>query len=285
MTEQNSEQLPGRTPDSLPDVRRSKMDGRSSEGTDCTPRVAGSAAEDVTTTPEVTRAEPEVTMPALEPQRTATGVERTRKKRAGSHTLEHAFRKLREGPGRKAQDLYRVVVAETPRPLVEHVNRGVRYDESGRHDLAIEEFSAALELDPDSAPVMANLAAAYAAVGRFGEAELEIQRALGLEPESVEARASQGILAFRRGLYAEAEVRLKAVCERDSAHGPAHFYRGEALNRLGRVDEALRVVERTVELQPRNWRAYHTLGMLLDRTDDQERALEMYRRASELNDT
>ena len=68
-------------------------------------------------------------------------------------------------------------------------------------------------------------------------------------------------------------------------HGPAHFYRGEALNRLGRVDEALRVVERTIQLQPRNWRAYHTLGMLLDRTDDQERALEMYRRASELNDT
>ncbi len=277
MTEQNAEQLPGRTPDSLPDIRWSRKDGRSSEGTDRTPRVAGSVAEDVTTTPEVT-------MPAPEPQQAVTGVKRTRKKRARGHGLEHAFRKFREGPGREAQDLYRDVVAETP-PLVEHVNRGVGYDEGGHHDLAIEEFSAALELDPDSAPVMANLAAAYAAVGRFGEAEVEIQRALSLEPESVEARASQGILAFRRGLYAEAEFRLKAVCERDSAHGPAHFYRGEALNRLGRVDEALRVVERTIELQPGNWRAYLTLGMLLDRTDDQKRALEMYRRASELNDT
>ncbi len=285
MTEQNSEQLPGRTPHSLSDVRRSKKDGRSSEGIDRTPRVAGSAAGDVTTTPEVTRAESEVTMPASEPQQAATGVKSTRKERARGHRLEHAFRKFREGPGREAQDLYRDVVAETPTPLVEHVDRGVRYDESGHPDLAIEEFSAALKLDPDSAPVMANLAAAYASVGRFGEAEVAIQRALSLEPESVEARASQGILAFRRGLYAEAEFRLKAVCECDSAHGPAHFYRGEALNRLGRVDEALRVAERTIELQPRNWRAYLTLGMLLDRTDDEERALEMYRRASELNDT
>lgn len=227
----------------------------------------------------------EVAMPAPKPQQAATDGERTGKNGAGSHRLEHAFRKFREGPGRKAQDLYRDVVAETPSLLVEHVNRGVRYDESGHHDLAIEEFSAALELDPDSARVMGNLAAAYAAVGRFDEAEVEIQRALSLEPESVEAQASQGILAFRRGLYAEAEVQLKAVCECDSAHGPAHFYRGEALNRLGRVDEALRVVERTIQLQPRNWRAYLTLGMLLDRTDDRERAKEMYRRASELHDT
>ena len=229
--------------------------------------------------------EPEAAKPATEPSQAATGVKRTRKKSPGDARLEHAFRKFREGPGREAQDLYRDVVAETPQPYAGHVSRGVRYDESGHHDLAIEEFVAALELDPNNARVRAHLAAAYAAVGRFGEAEVEIQSALHLEPESVEARASRGILAFRRGLYSEAEVRLKWVCEHDPTHGSAHFYRGEALNRLGRVDEALGVVERTIQLQPRNWRAYHTFGMLLDRTDDQERALEMYRRASELNDT
>ncbi len=244
MSEQNFEQLPGRTPGSLPEVRRSEMDGRSPEGTG-----------------------------------------RTLKNTARSRRLASAFQKFREGRGREVQDLYRDLVSDTPPPRVEHVSRGVRYDEGGHHDLAIEEFSAALEFDPENARVVAYLAAAYAAVGRFKEAEVEIQRALRLEPDSVEARASQGILAFRRGLYSDAEIRLKAVCEDDSMNGLAHFYRGEALNRLGRVDEALRVVERTIELQPRNWRAYHTCGMLLDRTDDRKRALAMYRRARELNDT
>ena len=138
---------------------------------------------------------PPESLPASEPQRTAAGVKRARKKRAGSRRLEHAFRKFREGPGREAQDLYRDVVSEAPPPSApaEHVSRGVRYDEGGQHDLAIEEFSSALASDPENARVMANLAAAYAAVGRFGEAEREIQRALRLEPESVEARASQGI--------------------------------------------------------------------------------------------
>ena len=80
MTEQSSERLPGRTPESRPDVGQSQ--------------------------PQKAQTEPELTRPAPEPKQT-TGVKRTRKKRAATHRLEHAFRKFREGPGREAQDLYR----------------------------------------------------------------------------------------------------------------------------------------------------------------------------------
>jgi tetratricopeptide (TPR) repeat protein len=197
--------------------------------------------------------------------------------------LAGAFRKLREeGRGREAADLYHDILKPTEPPFVAHVERGVGQDELGHHELAIDEFLAAEEMDPKNVENLAQLAGAYGALGRFGEADAVIDRALHLDPANVHVRVGAAILAFRKGLYAAAEVQLQEICELDPSHGPAHFYRGEALNRLGRVEDALQAMERTIQLQPRNWRAYHTLGILYDRKEDRERASEMYRRALEL---
>ena len=197
--------------------------------------------------------------------------------------LAAASQKLREGRGRETADLYHDIVKPTETPLVAHINRGIRHDEHGRHELAIEEFLAAEDMDRENAENLAHLATAYGALGRFGEADVVINRAIHLDPMNVQVQVGVAILAYRKGLYATAEVQLKGICERNPSHGPAHFYRGEALNRLGPVDEALETMERAIELQPRNWRAYHTLGMLFDRKDERERASEMYRQARELN--
>ncbi len=197
--------------------------------------------------------------------------------------LARAFRKFREGRGREAADLYHDIVKPRETPLVAKINSGLRHDEHGRHELAIDEFLAAEALDPENVENLAHLATAYGALSRFGEADVVIDRAVRLDPMNVQVRVGEAILAFRKGLYAAAEVQLEGICKRNPSHGPAHFYRGEALNRLGRVDEALQALERAIQLQPRNWRAYHTLGMLFDRKEDRERASEMYRHARELN--
>ena len=197
--------------------------------------------------------------------------------------LARAFRKFREGRGREAADLYHDIVKPRETPLMAKINSGLRHDEHGRHELAIDEFLAAEALDPENVENLAHLATAYGALSRFGEADVVIDRAVRLDPMNVQVRVGEAILAFRKGLYAAAEVQLEGICKRNPSHGPAHFYRGEALNRLGRVDEALQTMERAIELQPRNWRAYHTLGILFDRKDERERASEMYRQARELN--
>ena len=197
--------------------------------------------------------------------------------------LARAFRKFREGRGREAADLYHDIVQPRETPLMAHVNRGIRHDEHGRHELAIGEFLGAEALDPENVENLAHLATAYGALSRFGEADVVIERAKRLDPGNVEVRVGEAILAFRKGLYNTAELQLKGICEGHPTHGPAYFYRAEALNRLGRVDEALQTMERTIQLQPGNWRAYHTLGVLFDRKNDRERASEMYRHARELN--
>ena len=197
--------------------------------------------------------------------------------------LAQAFRKFREGRGREAANLYHDIVKPRQTPVMAHIARGMRYDELGHHELAIEEFLAAQKLEPDNVEALSHLAATYGALGWFAKADRTIDSALRIDPVNVQARVCEAILSFRKGLYVEAEIQLERICDGDPSHGPAHFYRGEALNRLGRVDEALKAMGRTIQLQPRNWRAYHTLGMLFDRKEDRERASEMYRQARELN--
>ena len=201
----------------------------------------------------------------------------------GGNALAGAFRKFREGRGREAANLYLDIVKPRQTPVMAHIARGLEYNELGRHELAIEEFLAAHQLDPTNVEALSYLAATYGALGRFTKADRAIDRAIRIDPVNVQARVGEAILSYRKGLYSEAEVQLKEICDRNPSHGPAHFYRGEALNRLGRVDEALEAMERTIQLQPRNWRAYHTLGKLFDRKKDPERASEMYRQARELN--
>ena len=76
--------------------------------------------------------------------------------------LARAFRKFREGRGREAVDIYRDIMGPSESPLLAHINRGLRHDEHGRHESAIEEFLAAEALDPENVENLAHLATAYA---------------------------------------------------------------------------------------------------------------------------
>jgi Flp pilus assembly protein TadD len=199
--------------------------------------------------------------------------------------LNRARELARAGKTQEAIQVYGAIVAENPLHIKARNNLGVLYDEIGAHELALEQFEAARQLDSDNVEILTNLGASLGALGRFDDAEREFRKALKINPENVDLRANLGILFFRRGLYGQAEVELRWVCERDENHATAHFYRGEALNRLGRVEEALEALNRATLLQPGNARAYYTLGILYDKKHLPEQAEQMYRKSRELGST
>ena len=189
---------------------------------------------------------------------------------------------VQEGQIGNAIELYRDILADSPRNVKARNNLGVLYDELGHPELALEQFEAAEGIDPQNIEVLTNYGSALAVLARYGEAEQLLLRALAIEPDSVVARASVGILNFRRGAYAAAELELRWVCEQDRESARAFYYHGETLNRLGRFDEALVALERATVLEPKNSRAFYTLGHLYDRKHMIEEATLMYRQAREL---
>ena len=139
-----------------------------------------------------------------------------------------------------AIELYRDILADSPRNVKARNNLGVLYDELGHPELALEQFEAAVGIDPLNIEVLTNYGSALAVLARYGEAEQLLLRAVDIDPDSVVVRASVGILNFRRGAYAAAELELRWVCEQDRESARAFYYHGETLNRLGRFDDAFK---------------------------------------------
>lgn len=203
--------------------------------------------------------------------------------RALDERLVRAGELERQRDFRGAVALYLEVIAEDPKDPRARNNLGVLYDRIGAHELAIEQYEAARDLDPGNVEILSNLGAALGALGRFEAAERELRNALRIDPNRVDVRANLGILHFKRGLYAQAEAELRWVCEVDPNNAAAHFYRGEALNQLGRIDEALEALEQASRIQPGNSRAYYAMGILYDKKHLPEQAAMMYRKARELS--
>jgi Tfp pilus assembly protein PilF len=181
----------------------------------------------------------------------------------------------------EASQLYRAILTDNPGSLGARIGLGALFEALGQHGLALEQFEAAVKLEPENVEVLNNLGSVLGALGRYEEGEGFLRRAARLAPDSADVRANLGILFFRKGLYAQAEGELRWACEQDQRHGNAFFYRGEALNRLGRFDDAMRALEQAIRLQPTNGKAFYTLGILYDRKHLPEEASIMYRKARE----
>src|SRR3954469_5704484 len=63
-----------------------------------------------------------------------------------------------------------------------HNQRGPAYSDSGRSDLAIADFTKAIQLDPYAANLYVNRARAYLELSRLKQARADLDRAIDLQP-------------------------------------------------------------------------------------------------------
>ena len=94
-----------------------------------------------------------------------------------------------------------------------HVNRGVLYMRKGDHELAAQDYEAALEINPDLAQAHVNYSASLIRQGKFDAALSSLEKALR-DPKSKfrpEALYNRAIILDRRENYKGAYQDLKAA--------------------------------------------------------------------------
>lgn len=105
---------------------------------------------------------------------------------------------------------------------------------------ADREFRRGIELNPNYATGHQWYAeSALAALGRFDEAVAEMKRALELDPLSVIINADVGTVLCTAGRYDEAIEQLRKTLEMDADFYYAHWNLGQALELKGRTEEAI----------------------------------------------
>ena len=105
---------------------------------------------------------------------------------------------------------------------------------------ADREFRRGIELNPNYATGHQWYAeSGLAALGRFDEAIVEMKRALELDPLSVIINADVGTVLCTAGRYDEAIEQLRKTLEMDPDFYYAHWNLGQALELKGRTEEAI----------------------------------------------
>ena len=132
-----------------------------------------------------------------------------------------------------------------------HFNRGMRMLNDGQAEQAVEEYRAALELEPDNGTILGLLGSALADAGRDEEARTVLERALVVQPAEAAHHNNLGALLAREGKPEEALTHFRRAVQLDPERAAScHFNQGALLLNIGRNEEAVAALQQAARLEP-----------------------------------
>ncbi len=156
---------------------------------------------------------------------------------------------------------------EREQTLNAHYNRGARFLRENDATAAIEEYQAALALEPNRSSTYAMLGAAHAAAGETERAIEAYQRAIELEPDEAAHHNNLGTLLVGIGRSGDGLAHIERAATLDSTRAASfHFNRGAVLLNSGRAEEALGFFQQAARHDPTLAVAHYFLGVALFRT-------------------
>lgn len=156
----------------------------------------------------------------------------------------------------------------------------IRSDE-GDANAAIEEFSAAIALDPTFAIARANLGNILIGKKDLQGARAQFEAIRRQDKQSVRATEGFADIAAAEGNRAEA-VRLLLTAAELDPQSPRYFSKAGRLEmEAGNTAEAVKLLERALELDPGHLPAFAQLGAMYVGNDDYPSAAKIYRAAAD----
>ena len=156
-----------------------------------------------------------------------------------------------------------LALAEEPGTLN---NLGAAYLKMGRREEAIRCYERAIQLQPEHADALFNLAVALSESGRTADAEAWYQRALNGYRRELTRQPTAPVcvnlahILLRRFEFAEAEQLLHRALELQPNHAAAFNGLGNVLVATGRAREAVRAYDQAIQLNGDDPHAYRNRG-------------------------
>ncbi len=172
-----------------------------------------------------------------------------------------------------------VPTEDATKKAVEYHDRGLAFSEQGELELAIEEFSQAIALDPQYAEAYNGRGNAFFGTGDLGQALADFEQAIALDPQLASAYYNRGVAFQNMGELDRALSDYEQVLELDPTFAPAYHNRGAVRFYKGDPDGALADMTKAIELDPDFVDPYYNLGRLyknwadLSTTDEEKQAL------------
>ncbi len=167
-----------------------------------------------------------------------------------------------------------------------YVTLGRIHDDAGKHDLAVQEFQHALDLNPRDAEALSGMAHAYENAGRIADAEAAHRKAAALRPDYWDGYNSLGLFYDRQRRYDEAIAALQRAIELTPDNAQVYFNLGAVYLDTSdpkKVPEAESALRKSLALNP-SYPAYANLGFLYTQQGKYAESAAMTEKALQLND-
>jgi serine/threonine protein kinase/tetratricopeptide (TPR) repeat protein len=143
----------------------------------------------------------------------------------------------------------------------------------GRFEEAMVELERALDLDPLSSPISANLASAYSFVRQHDRALEQIRKTVELDPSFTAAQTLLALLLSRAGYFDEAVAEAQKCLSPDGSDLRCKTILGVVYAVAGRTEEAMRIAGE-LENQPQLRKLTSGLPHIYGALGDRDRALK-----------
>jgi tetratricopeptide (TPR) repeat protein len=133
-----------------------------------------------------------------------------------------------------------------------HNNRGASYRNMNRYNQAIEDYDAAIRLNPEYATAYYNRGIAYDRKGFHGLAIDDFDTAIRLNPDLSDAYNQRGLAYVKDGRYDVAIENFSQAIRLDPELDSAYFNRGLVYHSTGDSDRAAEDIRKSHALDPDN---------------------------------
>lgn len=182
----------------------------------------------------------------------------------------------------EAMQDYRAALAINPGYLNANNNLGHAFYELGRPAEAIPLYRMALKSQPTHLEVRNNLANALTDVGQLAEATEHYDYVLARQPNHSNALNGSAVLLAMQNHPAEAKTRLEQALRLDPDNASAHANLGNVCSMLGQREDALGHYRRAIELNPQDAHTHYIIGALLNELGKSTEAAELLQRSLSL---
>ena len=176
-----------------------------------------------------------------------------------------------------SESLFGHAVRVTRDNFVAMLNYGVGLGEHGKLDEAVQQYEAALKVNPGYPQAECNLGNTLCLQGKFAEAMPHYAAALRRKPNYAEAEFNWGNALATEGLLAEAKPHFQAALRLKPNYAEAHNNYGNLLMLQGRVDEAVEHYRAAVKARPGYAESLCFLGRALARQKKFGEAVTQFR--------
>lgn len=166
-----------------------------------------------------------------------------------------------------------------------YVNRGYAYRQKGSHDLAIADFTKAIELKADYELAYGNRSNSYAKKGNLDLALADLNKVIQLKPDNADAYNDRGLIYRRMGnkelALADFDKAIQLYGESPKAY-LVYFNRGILRCIQGCSDLAFADYNKTIQLNPNFAEAYVERASVYDNKRRFDLAVADYNKALQL---